>query len=1122
MLRKNSFPLPTLLLVTILIGCSTARANTESAVRVWEEPLVIPTYQVGPPDPNPRFYAGRAYQGAQGRVYPYPMLDRLTDTREDKAYNAVYLENEYVRICVLPEIGGRIFAGLDKTNDYDFFYRQHVIKPALVGMLGAWISGGIEWNVPHHHRASAFMPVAHTLQADPDGSKTVWIGEIELRHRTKWLIGMTLHPGKSYLELTVKVFNRTPLATSFLYWANIAVHANEDYQVIFPPSTEYATYHGKNAFARWPISHEVYRGIDYSKGVDLSWWKNHPRPISFFAWNCQEDFLAGYDHGRQAGVVHVANHHLVPGKKLWEWSPGPQGRMWDKILTDADGPYVELMVGAYSDNQPDYSWLQPYEVKIIKEYWYPIRQLGDLKNANVNGAVSLQVRPNNTARIAFNTTSRHTNARVLLVAQDRPLCDVETDIAPDTPFFSELKLPALVNEEDLRLSLLSSTGDELIGYKPARPGGAPMPDVVTPPPPPEDIGTVEELYLTGLRLEQFYNPALEPYPYYEEALRRDPGDYRVNLALGILYLKRGLFERAADTFRTALTRATRGYTAPRDGEAYYYLGLALRGQGDWDGAYDALYRATWSHAFHTAAYYQLAEINCRRGDLSTALEHVNRSIATNAWNTKALNLKCAVLRHGGRLEEAAALAARVLALDPLDLWAAHELCLANRDSKGEAQSDAAIDTLAGKLRDDVQHGLEIAVDYGNCGLWDEAINVLALLLAGDTDEASRCPMVHYYMGYLWQAKGEPEKARGYYRSGAKMPPEYCFPHRLESINVLRAASKANPGDARAPYYLGNLLYDHQPRNAIREWEASRALDDTFATVHRNLGIAYTQVENDTRKGHTCLEKAIACDEEDPRLFYELDVLSEAVGISPTKRLEVLQRNHATIADHNDALSREVVLLTQLGYYDEAIELMNTHHFRKWEGVGNIHNTYLDTHLLRARRHCTAGRYREAVKDYEAALEYPENLEVARPYDGGRSCQVYFLMGEAYEAAGDAGNARRCYEEAAAAKLQGGWSERCYYQGLALRKVGEEERAGRIFDELVRAGKKRLEAGASMEFFAKFGEQLRRERRMANAHYLMALGYMGEGEKEQAKVECEKALELDANHLWAGIHVSDLK
>ncbi len=356
--------------------------SAPAPVRLWETNLVIPTYLAAPPSPVPRFYEGRTYQGAKATFYPYPVQDVLTDVKSNVTYKALFLENDYLQICVLPELGGRIFSAVDKTDGYDFFYRQHVIKPALIGMLGAWISGGVEWNVPHHHRATSFSPVDYTTQTNADGSATIWVGEIELRHRMKWLVGMTLYPDRSYLELTCKMFNRTPFAWPMLFWINAAVHANTNYQVIFPPSTEWAAQHAKPAFANWPIAHQIYGGTDYRRGVDISWWKNHPNPVSFFAWNYEDDWFGGYDHGKEAGVIQVSDHNVAPGKKFFEWGNGPQGEMWSQILTDDDGPYLELMAGAWSDNQPDYSWIQPGETREWKHWWYPIRNLGGVKAAH--------------------------------------------------------------------------------------------------------------------------------------------------------------------------------------------------------------------------------------------------------------------------------------------------------------------------------------------------------------------------------------------------------------------------------------------------------------------------------------------------------------------------------------------------------------------------------------------------------------------------------------------------------------------------------------------------------------------------------------------------------------------
>ena len=1102
----------------LVIALPPARLLAQSSVKVWEAPLVIPTYKVGAPELNPMFYHGRAYQGAKGPIYPYPLIDRLTDVREDKTYQALYLENEYMKLCVLPEIGGRILYVIDKTDNYDIIYHQHVIKPALIGMLGAWISGGVEWNIPHHHRASTFMTVDHTMTENPDGSKTIWIGEIELRHRMKWIVGLTLSPGRSYVEVTVKLFNRTPFVHSFLYFSNVAVHANADYQVIFPPSTEFATYHGKNQFIRWPIGDGVFGGTDY-RGVDLSWWKNHPSSISFFAWNYQDDFLVGYDHGKKGGIVLVADHHIVPGKKFFEWGNGTTGEMWDRILTDADGPYLELMVGGYSDNQPDYSWCQPYEVKTLKQYWYPLRDIGGVKKANRDAALNLDVGKSNTARIVFNTTSIRHNARVLLKANGAVTFEQTVDISPAKPYSNDVTLPGGMEERDLTLSLVSSDGTEVISYTPVEPKELPKPEPVRRPPSPKEIKTIEELYLTGLRLEQFSNPAIEPYPYYEEAVKRDPGDYRVNTELGILCLKRGMYKEAEEKLRRAVERATRDYTSPKDGEALYYLGVALRVNGDLQVATDAFYKSTWSLAWHSAAYYALAELECQKGDFVKTLGLLDRSLSTNTLNTKAQDLKATILRKLGRFDEAERLAARVLAFDPLDFWAGNELHLAKigEGEKDEGMKD--MQDLKVKMRGAVQSYLELAADYGACGLWDDAIDVLSRLVGRESRPAVTFPMVYYYLGFYSEKKGDREEAAKCFRIASTMPTDYCFPFRLGSIEVLKRAEAINPADARAPYYLGNLLYDRQPENAITEWEKSRNLDSTFSIVNRNLGLAYARNENDLPRAIASLERAVACNPDDPRLYLELDQMYEAGGVPAGKRIAVFEKNQTTIAQYDDPLAREIVLLVQLGRYDRAVDLLNGHHFHVWEGGGMIHNVYVDAHLLRGEEHFRAKRFNEALRDYEAALQYPANLEVGRPARDARALEIDYFIGTAHEALDHADRARQFFGKSVTVLY--GRSEIGYYQGLALQKLGRQADAKKLFEGLIAFGKERLAASPDLDFFAKFGERQSARSRLAEAHYLVGLGLLGEVKKREARSEFEQALKLNPNHAWAKVQLSGL-
>jgi tetratricopeptide (TPR) repeat protein len=1106
----------------LFLSCSLLAVAEDSSVRMWEEELVIPTYLAGPADPNPMFFFGRASQGAEGRIYPYPLYDNLTNKKVDKTYNMVYLENEYIRIGVLPEIGGRIFEGVDKTNGYDFFYRQHVIKPALIGLIGAWISGGVEWNIPHHHRASTFIPVQYRLEENADGSRTVWVGELELRHRMRWAVGYTLQPGKSYLETSLRILNRTPVVNSLLCFANVAVHVNEDYQVIFPPSTQYVTHHSKREFTTWPISNSRYGGANFDGGVDVSWFKNHISSNSMFAWNYEDDFLAGYDHGKQAGTMSVANHHITPGKKLWTWGNGPEGRLWDTILTDEDGPYLELMVGAFSDNQPDYSWLQPYEVKSFKQYWYPFRGIEGVKNANLDAAVNLDVKEDGTAKLGFYTTSAYSAATVTLKAGNNILLQEQIEIAPDKPYLKQAVAPTGTDPHDLCASL-AAEGKELVSYTPIRLESIPMPEPVRAPETPEKIETNEELYLTGLWIEQFHNPALDPDPYWEEALRRDPGDARVNIALGTNYLKRARFAEAEALFRKALERLTFRYTSPKDGEAFYYLGVALKAQGRLDEAFDAFYKAIWSEAWKAAGYYSLAEIASLKGDASSALDLVEHSLDSNALNVRALNLKAALLRHLGQEQEASdVLATAFRRADPLDVRTLFETWLIGKNSGDH-------EYLLATLNHHPETGFETAVEYMNAGLWQDAAFLLNQMIAAVADPSNVSPMVYYYLGFVTEKLGESSQSAEYYTLAEKRPIDYVFPFQYEAIDALRQAMEVNPEGGRAPYLLGNLLFDWQPDEAIRLWEKSVAMDESLSIALRNLAAAYSRKEegNALQQAIACLEKAVAQRDKYSIHFFELDQLYEAAGTPPEKRLALLEANHEYVRQRDDALAREITLKVFMGKYDDAIALMQGRRFNIWEGGArfNVSDCWTDAHLLRGHEHLAAGGYQQALDDYQAALAFPENLRSERRGGGETNAEVSYWTGVAYEKLGDSEKAKQCWEkgspgERPRGRRRGGFFmpgrdvER-YYQALALRKLGEEEKSREMFQSLVDAGTeamKRTDAG--IDIFAKFADQQFQRAGLAEAHFTAALGYLGLGQNEKAEEELKLTLQASPDHLRA--------
>ncbi|MBR2609337.1 MAG: DUF5107 domain-containing protein, partial [Bacteroidales bacterium] len=670
-----------ILFVMILgLGSMIARAQ-DAGVKAWEGTLEMPTYIGSAPESAPIFERDWSYQRARRSVYPYVLDDNMyvvnenmERQKENRTYKALFLENEYVQLCVLPEIGGRLFYAVDKTNGYDIFYHNEVVKPANVGMLGSWISGGVEWNVFHHHRNTTNMPVDCKIVENEDGSKTIWVGEVEFRHRMQWAIGITLRPGKSYMEINGRLINSTADDNSLLYWSNVATKVDENYQIIFPQSVDFVTFHCKNWFAHWPITHETFNDMQfYNEDVDVSWWKNHYMSNSMFVHDLKEDFVAGYDHGADAGTMLTANHHINKGGKFWLWGPNS---MWDtKILTDDSGHYIELMMGAYSDNQPDYNWNKPYEVKKFTQYYYGIRNIKGVKAGNTLAAMNFEPQGKGKYLLGVNTTEAKNGMKVELVKGGEKVYENVLDIAPDKPFVETVKLDESWNPYEITMNLYEADGKPVLSYTPRKDTSydKPLPEIVDRPKRPHEIENNEECYFVGLRNLQFHNPFVNPADYFLEVLRRDPGDTRSNTQMGVILRKNGEYEKAANHFRRAIRRQTHDYTRPADCEAMYNLGLILKTQGKYAEAMDTLYRATWNFAYNSPANYQLAQMYSQVKDYQNALIRLDEAIQNNGNNWNAVNLKASILRVEGRKAEAKALLEGILAVDPLNIYTTYEL-----------------------------------------------------------------------------------------------------------------------------------------------------------------------------------------------------------------------------------------------------------------------------------------------------------------------------------------------------------------------------------------------------------------------------------------------------------------
>ena len=913
-----------------------AFAIVQSAAVLAARPTVrettreIPTYALGPEDPNPPLL--------NAAVYPYPMQTNLSDTKATQKHRAVILENDYIRVIILPDLGGRIYAAHDKSNrDFDFIYHNHVIKPGLVAMRGAWLSGGIEWNFPTRgHTVNTVSPVKYRIITDRDsGAVSCVVGTTEWVRRMRWSVQITVPPDQSRFTYRVRLTNPTLTHNLAYFWANAAVHAWDDTRVTFPPAQ--FTFAGRRADPQpWPIRN----------GRDVSWYRNTPNPHDYFCASAG-DYQGAYNHQRECGSVFCAGRYDSPGRKLWTWGTARSGAIWEQILTDSDGQYIEVQSGRLP-TQGDTWIFEPHMAETWEETWYPVKNMAGLVKACPDAAVNVAVEEGKVL-LAVNSTRAFKDASVEFIADGKTVVQDRLDLPPAGSWRKELPLEKPTR---YKFILRDAQNREVISYEPASPEQI-APPQLEPQFPSDDKCSAEQLYLKGYYAQKHWNPQAA-IALFEKALQADAGLTSALTALAQHYYRTAQYDRARQAADKALLRNDDDQTAR------YYRALANLRLGRDEPAREDLELISRRAAFRNVARYGLAALAIKRGDFAAAADllfHVSAADQTNP-----IVMFAAVQRRRGDARTASGLAGVGTDDDPLNPLAAVEKALQGDES------------LLSVLRDDPQEYLEAACAYMQMNLFDDASAVLGLA----EKRTAPHPFVFLYMSYLADRSGNRQAASELCRKALRLSPDYIFPFRLEDLAVLQSALRYAPDDWKPHYYTGLLLaswmrYDE----AIEHFQAAARPSPDFAVLYWCLGEVLRQRLHDPAKAQAAYERALKCNPGDCTYYIVLDQLYADRGARDLREKLFATAPQALQRDYRFLL-RKAMFLVDAGRFDEALAILKNTHFHPWEGWSGAHDVYVSALRGQAQQHIRNKRFEQAIDSLKQAMEYPENLGSGRP------------------------------------------------------------------------------------------------------------------------------------------------
>ena len=1057
-----------LALSAILICAAMGAPAQPVPARVWQGSIELPTYAMGTEDPYPPFPLIDSHN-----VYPYTMLDDLTDRREMQSYRAIFLENEFLKATILPGVGGRLYSLYDKVAGREVFYRNHVVKYGLVALRGAWISGGVEFNFPNGHTNVTVSPVDSRTMTGADGSATAIVGGVDRVTGMHWEVGLTLRPGQRRLEQKVVLFNSTDLPQLYWFWANAAVPATPDMQFIYPMREVN------------PHSHTEIWTYPVWNGVDYSWYRDFPQPTSLFGLDVHRNFFGAYYHHGDYGVAHVADFRQDPGKKIWSWGTAGDGLIWTGLLTDHDGPYNEIQSGRYQ-TQLSQEFLPARRAESWTEYWYPVEKLGGgfveatpelALNVNYTGE------KNGQAEILLDPVVSHRGVKVSIGMGAKPLRDFSV---PELQAGKPVKLVVPVAQlesakKHLSVDITSNSGAVLLRWSAAEPVDG-NPNFVSTAGIHEQTSLsaaapADELFRAGVVHEKEGRPQ-KAEDLYKRALQKDSGYVPALLKLAERDYRAANFAGAEQELAQALTRDK---TNPR---VHYLAGTVYRAAGQMARAQNAFWSAIHFGGAREPALEQLGEIAIHEKRCGEARRLLQQALRYNPDDALAHAALAAALRLGGERRESRQAAQEALAAMPILPSALAEA--AENQHTGSAKPTDALRTLSASR--DVDTYLTVAAWYR--GLGDFIASDHVLNAAGE--RFANSPMVYAYLASNAWKDGRDSQGEEYAAKLQAAPYTTLFPHRLDDALALSDVLAHNPRDQHALLLLGDFLFARGRYNdAAARWRSAATLGLQSAELQRDLGIWAWRVKGDRELAASYYEKAIQMAPQQYRLYPQLDEIYAELG-DAARRAKLYAGAPSSVLARDVVRVRQASFLVEQRQFGEALAVLRSHPFKPWEGGQIAREVYVVANLQQGRQEMSRKEYAKAEQSFRRALEYPATLGVGKP-----SCphdeEVQYWLGEALNAEGKTDAARAAWQSAADSGANGEGNS-VLFRAVAEQRLGGSQAA---HEQLTRLAELANTTQASAQDFCIAGRA---------RHFL--------GEEPLAQHNFRQALALDPGNLCA--------